>query len=95
MLARWPLGSYLSPETTFGSSHTQRSPRSSVLFSKVTLPSGSIAAIASNASTLMAMRTLRGYMAAMKASDAVKSPCRRDCALPGRYDAPAFIRSSG
>ena len=34
-------------------------------------------------------KDLARYMAAMKASDAVNSsPCRRDCALPGRYDAP-------
>ena len=38
-----------------------------------TLPSASARAIASNASTLIAMRTLRGHVAAMKASDAVNS----------------------
>jgi len=32
-----------------------------------------VAQTASNASTLIAMRTLRGHMAAMKASDAVNS----------------------
>jgi hypothetical protein len=39
----------------------------------LTLPKESVAQIASNASTLIAMRTLRGHMAAMKASDAVNS----------------------
>jgi hypothetical protein len=55
------------------SSQMNFSPRSLVLFSCPTLPSGSVRAIASNASTLIAMRTLRGHVAAMKASDAANS----------------------
>jgi hypothetical protein len=43
--------------TLAASSQIRCSQRSLVLFSKLTLPSGSVRAIASNASTLIAMRT--------------------------------------
>ena len=32
MLARWPLGSYVSPETTFGSSHIAFAPLIGLVF---------------------------------------------------------------
>jgi hypothetical protein len=59
--------------TIAASSQIRPSPFSLTLFSNPTLPTGSVRAIASNASALIAMRTLRGHMAAMKASDAVNS----------------------
>jgi len=72
-MTRPVLRSERSRSTTDLSSQIRRCPLASTAFSYPTLPSGSVRAIASNASTLITMRTLRGHMAAMKASDAVNS----------------------
>ena len=60
------------PVILLRASKPNKRPVASASFSTATLPSASARAIASNASTLIAMRTLRGHMAAMKASDAVE-----------------------
>jgi hypothetical protein len=59
--ARLPSNNHCRWFTTSGASHTYRSPHSSVLFSKPTLPSASVAAMASNAAWRMAMRITRVY----------------------------------
>ena len=61
MLARWPLGSYaVSHETTFGSCQDGALAAPSVVwFSYPTVPSGSVAAIASNAAWLIAILIMR------------------------------------
>ena len=64
----------LRRSTTRGSNQTYRSPRVLVLFSKLTLPSGSVLAIAANASALIAIRIMSGRRRNPDVDDAARRP---------------------